>query len=237
MAVAAAYATGWIGPELIQRGQARTLQCPIYLAGALVQPVSGAFTLTDNMGVVRASGVTAQAGSMATFALVAGDTSALNVSERWRCEWVLVMPDGVTHTFDREALLVFRRLICPVSQADLTRTHPELLRRKDTSVASLDGWILEAWAATIASLQASQKLLWLNLDNSALREPVRASALGLVFRSLSEGATDSRDLTQAEHYERKADLLWSTVTLPQADPETGLPTGRRMSGRPRAWLC
>ena len=237
MAVAAAYATGWIGPELIQRSQARTLQCPIYLAGALVQPTSGTFTLFNDLGVIVKTGVTTQAGSMATFALIAGDTSGQNVAERWRCEWVLVMPDGVTHTFDRESLLVYRRLICPVSQADLTRTHPELTRRKDTSVASLDGWILEAWASTIASLQSSQKLLWLNLDNSALREPVRAAALGLVFRSLSEGATDSRDLTQAEHYERKADLLWSTVTLPQADPETGLPTGRRMAARSRTWLC
>lgn len=232
------YQTGWTGPDLLQRGQSRTLTCPMYLAGALVQPTSGTFALYDATGaVVIAATVTTPAGSMATYALAGSATVGRVCQEQWREEWVLLMPDGVYHTVSREAMLVYRRIVCPVSQADLTRTHPELLRRKDSSLASLDGWITTAWAEVIADIVAAGKMLWLNLDSTALWNTVRYRTLASVYQSLSEGDAQGRDLTLAQEYATSAQAAWSTVTLVQADPDTGLPNGRRASARPRQWLC
>lgn len=239
MAVAVAYQTGWTGVELIQRSQDRTLTAPMYVAGVLVAPTTPGSTVTiyNDAGAVIATGPVVVVGSIATYALAAAATAGKNCSERWRVEWALLMPDGVIHTESREAMLVYRRITCPVSQIDLLRTHPELARRKDSSLASLDGWIETAWSETVAAIVGSGKMLWLNLDSTALWNTVRLAALGGVFRSLSEGGADSRDLALAGEYRHESAVAWSTVTLVQADPDTGLPTGRRASARPRQWLC
>lgn len=237
MAEAAPYQTGWTGVDLIQRGQERTLTAPIYLAGALVAPVSGTVTLTDDSGrAVVASAAVVVAASVATYLLLSSATTGRSVAERWREEWVLVMPDGVTHTFSREAMCVYRRIVCPVSQADLTREHPELLRRKDTSVTSLDGWIQTAWAEVVSEIVGTGKMLWLNLDSTALWMTVRFRALASVYRSLSEGDASGRDFQLAQEYAMRAATAWATVTLVQADPETGQPTGKRRAARPSQWI-
>lgn len=240
MASVTLYSARLPGPEIIERGVAGTISCPVYRDGALVAPSSGTLSLYDRANVALLSAVSVTiASSIATYAVLAALTASLAPADGWRVEWALVMPDGVTHTFRRDAALVYRRLYPVVTDADLLRFHTDLTTRRPPSESSYQDYLDEAWAIIEGRLLATQRRPWLVLAPSALREVHLYTALGMVFRDFATGGPGTAEWERAADYDRRAEAAWASLSYPQAEESTGAARdlARRRAGRPTLWLA
>jgi len=235
------YSARWQGPEIVERGQAQTLSCPTWRDGLPAVPSSGTLSLYDetNTAVLDAVVVDLVDGE-ATYELLEADTASRMPVEGWRVEWALLMPDGRTHTFRRDAVLVYRRLYPVVTDRDLFDLHADLERRKPKGRTSYQEVIDAAWASIESKLVAKGVRPWLILSGSALREAHLAKALEIVFRDFSEGNTESQEWILAEKYEALFKVAWDGTTFVQATPTTGQAESGGRRRRPATgtfWLC
>lgn len=172
-------------PDLFERGQANAMSCPLYTAGALVAPSSGTVTIYDGAGQVVSSPTVTITGSIATASYTPPTTLALD--HRWRVEWALVV-SGATHTIRNEALLVRRRLYCPISEVDLYRRVSALDPSGDSAITArsdYSSYIDEAWNTIQQRLITAGNRPNLVVGPSALRSAAVALTLSLVFEDLA----------------------------------------------------
>lgn len=219
------YAPRFPLPEFLVRNQDNAIEAAIYRDGAIVAPNSGTVTVYDEAGtaVVDAQAITV-ASSKATFTVTAATLpTSLNLSELWQIRWALVMPDGQTYTFVREAHLVRLRLYPVISDSDLEAMHGDLARWKARTGGNLQGYIDEAWTQLQTHLLQMGRRPWLVLSSSALRTSHLYLALMLVFRDFATSAGNGRFGELSEDYARQFEQTFGTLTIRYDSDESGLP--------------
>ena len=105
-------AARFLYPDMLERGRANALSCPVYQSGALVEPTSGTVAVFDAAGTSVASSAVTIAGDIATYTLPAPTTTDLSLGINWRVEWSLLIA-GVDREFRNDAALV-RNVLYPV---------------------------------------------------------------------------------------------------------------------------
>ena len=220
------YAPRFPLPEFLVRAQDNDIEAAIYRDGAISAPTSGTVTIYDDAGtkVVDGEAITV-ASSKATYTVTAAtlpDTKGL--SDLWQIRWSLVMSDGQTYTFIREAHLVRLRLYPVISDSDLEAMHGDLSRWKARTGGNLQGYIDEAWTQLQTALLQMGRRPWLVLSSSALRSPHLYLALSLVFRDFATSAGNGRFGELSEDYFRMYEQAFGTLSIRYDSDETGLPS-------------
>jgi hypothetical protein len=220
------YAPRFPLPEFLVRAQDNDIEAAIYRDGAISAPTSGTVTIYDEAGtkVVDGAAITV-ASSKATYTVTAAtlpDTKGL--SDLWQIRWALVMSDGQTYTFIREAHLVRLRLYPVISDSDLEAMHGDLSRWKARTGGNLQGYIDEAWTQLQTALLQMGRRPWLVLSSSALRSPHLYLALSLVFRDFATSAGNGRFGELSEDYHRMYEQAFGTLSIRYDSDETGLPS-------------
>jgi hypothetical protein len=231
------YTARFLSPEILERGRANTITCPVYRLGTLVAPNSGTVSIykADQTAIVSAAAVTIS-GSVAQYAT--STLSSYQYEEGWLVEWALAMPDGVTHTFRRDAVLARRRLYPVVTDADLLRRHSDLTQLRASGVTSYQDYIDEAWAIIENRLVTSGRRPWLVMSASSLRDAHMALTLHLIWLDYATSAGDTSRYQQlADHYGRGYEEAWSRLTFSYDETDENKVDVRRASGAPTLWLC
>jgi len=229
-------------PDLIEIGRDNTLQCPVYLDGALVAPTEAGSTVTiyDDSGtaVVSAGPVTVSS-SIATYAYGSG-LSSDDLAEGWRIEWSLVMPDGVIHVFRQDAAVVRRRLYPTISDIDLFRRESSLDPSGNdpiTTLSDFQNYIDEADVELQSRLIEAGNRPNLITSPSALRSTWLMLTLAIIFEDLAtrlNPAFAEKASRYADKYERaytKAAFLYDADDDGEADD-----AHRRRGAQPTYWL-
>jgi len=193
------YTARFRSTETLERGRTQTITCPTSRAGATATPTSGTVTIYRPDQSVLVTGAVTVA-SIATFSLTGATTTAEALGEGFLIEWVLVMPDAVTHTFRQDAAVCRRTLYNVVSQDDLTQRHSDLPALLGAA-ASYQAYIDEAFFTICNRLIGAGRRPYLVIQPSALRECHLMLALHLVFIDYSTSAGDGgRWQALAAHY-------------------------------------
>lgn len=198
-------------PSVYERGVAQTVSMECRLGGSLVTPASGTMTLRSPTGSTAWTGSVTITGGIAT-AAVSALASTVAYGDGYREEWSLVI--GSTTTVGaREAYVARRALHCPVTQADLESRHPRLATLMGTAATDLQGFVDEAWSATLQKLTSAGRWPESIVEPTSLRGYVQAHALYLIFRSMLTSTQPNTDryASLAEGYRIEAATLWADV--------------------------
>ena len=232
------YSARFTLPDLIERGIAGTLRCPMYRSGALVAPSSGTVSVFDSSGtaVVNAAVVTV-ASSIATYPWTPPTT--LTLGDRWRVRWVLAMPDGVTHSPENEAALVRARLYCPITEADLYRVESALDPSGAAPLTSLSSYadkIDEAWTQIQLRLIEAGNRPNLIIGPSSLRQVVQDLALALCFADVGSRVANPAHADTSMRYRAAYETAWQRIALTYDTTDTGDTNGPKRSPSRSVWL-
>ena len=229
-------------PDLIERGQAQTLEVMLYQAGAPVAPTAGTFALyRPGEDTACVSGSATIGTDRATFALMASDTSAETPGSNWRVEWTLTLPDGRIEIYRNDAALVLRRLAPVLLDDDLREgRYPDLDRYLPAGESSWQTFRDAAWLEIQRRLLQDQRRPWLIAEPSALLDAHRELTLARIFRSLGmqQRGVERDWLSLAEDHRREFERLWGHLSFAydvSADDETG--SGSRQAATPVVVLC
>lgn len=227
-------------PDVLQRGAANTLRCPISESGVAVAPTSGTITITDGAGTVQVSAATATiSSSVATYSYTPAAT--LQLGERWVVEWSLVTSTYGTLTFRNDAMLVRNLIYCPISVDDLWPLEPALQpsgsdAQTAMTVADFDAKLEEAWITVQNRLIQMGKRPYLVIGANALREVVQHQTLVLVFRGL-ETRLPNAYAEKANRYHALLEEAWTRARLTYDEADDGKPDEGRRAARPSAlWI-
>lgn len=227
--------------ETIQQGRANVLKCRMYRSGSLVAPNSATVSVYDqtNTAIVTDAAATIT-GSVATYSLAAAAVSSSQLSDGWRIEWALTMPDGVVHNARTAGSLVFRQLYPVVTEADLYRKESALDPSGTAPITSMSSFadkLDEAWADLTDMLLARGRLPWLCMEPSALRRPHQLLTLALIFEDLSS-RLDPAYSAKAERYRAEFRAAWADTAFLEAELDGEAASQRRRSaGNATLWLC
>lgn len=212
----------FLAPDLIERGWANTLSCPLWASGAKQAPSpGGTVTIIDASGTeqVSAAAITIT-DDVATYSYT--PAASLPLGEGWQVSWTLTA-GGVTRPYDNDAALVRRRLHPVIADDDLHRRHAALNPAVAGPLSSVTSWqtqIDEAWAEIQLALIAQGNRPNLIMSPSSLREAHLCKTLELVFLSLSTRQQDGH-LAMAEHYEKRYHAAWNRLSFLYDDDDDG----------------
>jgi hypothetical protein len=212
--------------ELIQRGRTEQLACRTYRAGAVAAPTQLGSTISiyDDSGdaVVSAAAVTVVS-SVATYSLLGSVTDDLELANRWRVAWSLVMGDGVTHVFENRAVLCRRTPSPVITEASLYARVPALNPSHAVAItarADFADSIDDAWFSLINRLVEGGKRLELVTDPTTLREAHLTLTLARVFDDLAARINPSYGET-ATQYRREYEAAYGALVLPTDEDDDG----------------
>ena len=229
------YTARFRSSETLERGRTQTITCPTSRVGATATPSSGTVTIYRPDQTVLVTGAVTVA-SIATFSVTGATTTAEALGEGFLIEWVLVMPDTVTHTFRQDAALCRRTLYPVVSQDDLTQRHSDLPSLLGAA-ASYQPYIDEAFFTISNRLIGAGRRPYLVIQPSALRECHLMLALHLVFIDYSTSAGDGgRWQALAAHYLSTYEQAYGALkfTYDEADDNRVDPT-KKKSASSQIW--
>lgn len=229
------YTARFRSSETLERGRTQTITCPTSRVGATATPSSGTVTIYRPDQTVLVTGAVTVA-SIATFSVTGATTTAEALGEGFLIEWVLVMPDTVTHTFRQDAALCRRTLYPVVSQDDLTQRHSDLPSLLGAA-ASYQAYIDEAFFTISNRLISAGRRPYLVIQPSALRECHLMLALHLVFIDYSTSAGDGgRWQALAAHYLSTYEQAYGALkfTYDEADDNRVDPT-KKKSASSQIW--
>jgi len=177
------YTARFRAPDTIARGKNQTIECPTFRLGVIATPTSGTVSVfkADQTAIVSAAVVTIAPASYATFTILAGVTTSLQLEEGYLIEWTLVMPDGLPHTFRQDAALVRRELSPVVTDADLIRRHSDLPQLLATGATTFQDYLDEAWATIMLRVIANGRRPYLVISPSAFRDVHLLLTLPFIF--------------------------------------------------------
>ena len=232
------YTARLVLPDLLERGLANTLRCPVYLSGALVAPSSGTVSIYDATGTAQVSGASVTiTGSVATYSYT--PATSLPLADDWRVEWTLTI-SGATVYARNDAALVRARLRNPVTDQDIYSRNSALDPSSPTvihSLSTLQDFLDASWQEIQRRLIGRGRRPWLVMSPSALYDVSLNLALSYVyddFASRLNPAYAEQAATYRERYEDK----WKEVSFKYDDLDDGKATpGRRRSASPTTWLC
>ena len=232
------YSFRMFGPECIERGRDNLVQAPIYLAGALAAPSSGTVSIFDasNTAIVDAAAVTV-ADSIAGYNVTAATIASKALSEDWRIEWALLMPDGVVHTFRRGAALVRRRLYPVATDLDLLALHSDLTALRPANLTSYQDYLDTAGKDIIDMLREVGNFPNLIMSPSAFRRAHVYLTLELISRDFSTSFGDGSkwDLL-ADTYSAKFEAAYGRLNFQYDVSDDGQADERHRAAAPAIWL-
>jgi len=224
------YAARFVGPELIERGRANVLTCPVYRDGAVVSPTQSGSSITiwNKSGevVVDAAAISVD-GLPGVATYTTGTLSTQQLGDRWQVEWTLII-DGTPFAFRRDAALCRARLHPVITDLDLYARHRELEELLGDQ-PSYQAWIDEAWAELLHMLRQQGSLPHLVLSPEDLRLDHLFLTLQTIFVDFqTSGGNDSKWATLAAFYGEKFRTGWNKRTLKyDTDDDGKADAGRR----------
>lgn len=235
------YTARFLAPDMLERGRANTISCPIYSGGSLVEPASGTVSVYDegNTAIVSAQAVTvtSKVATYAISALTLPDT--LQLAERWRVEWTLVI-SGATYVFRNDAALVRMSLFPVVADADLFRRVSALNpvgTAPISSLTSFQDYLDEAWATIMLRLIGRGNRPNLIMSPSSLRQVHLTLTLHLIFADLATRLNEAY-LAQADAYHDQYTKAWEDLRFDYDEDEDGqADSAGKRSAHPTIWLC
>lgn len=209
-------------PVMISRGEPQTLRLDVRGgAGAAVTVTGGTCTVYDRDGATVKTGAVVPVAGVATFALVADDTSGKSYATGWRVSWRVTTADAET-VIDQEAHLVRRPLRPVIDAADLSRRHTTLATQYQA--AALQVFVDEAFDEIQARLIGEGRYPQHVFSGWAFRGVHLSLALSRVFRDLAtytQGA--GRYIEEAERYQGEYDRGWGQLSTLMDRDEDGKP--------------
>ena len=231
------------GTELIEQGRDQTIRCYPYRGGSAATPVSGSVSVYDSGGtaIVDAQAVTVL-GDVAIYTIFAAATSSLTLSEGWRVEWSLLMPDTTTRVHRVDAQLVRTRLYPPVAHADLYRKLRSLDPSGDnplTARADYTDELDEAWIEIEDRLVSKGRRPWLVMSPSSFRRVTLNLWVANVLDNLATRLNPA--YTQlAESWRDRYEAAWGELTFQYDADDDGIADGgstpSRESTSTSVWL-
>lgn len=226
-----------LGPDLLERGRANALSCPMYASGALVAPDSATITIREGSTVRVDAAAAPISGSIATYTYT--PAASLTLGEGWVVQWNLTYGSEELEIVN-EAALVRRRLHPVVTDADLFRRVPALDPAGGapiTSSTDFQDFLDEAWAEVQQRLIDQGNRPNLIMSASATRRVHLYLTLALIFEDL---ATRLREdyAEQGERYRALYTDAWRDLRFIYDEDDDGVaeePT-RRRAARPVVWL-
>ena len=232
------YSARFTLPDLIERGVAGTLRCPMYRSGALVAPSAGTVSVFDSSGIAVVNGATATiTASVATYPYTPPTT--LTLGDRWRVRWSLAMPDGVTHRPENEAALVRARLYCPITEADLYRVESALDPAGAAPLTSLSSYadkIDEAWTQIQLRLIEAGNRPNLIIGPSSVRQVSLDLALSLCFADVGSRVANPAHAETSMRYRAAYEAAWMRLSLTYDTTDTGDTNAPKRSPSRSVWL-
>ena len=213
-------------PQVLERERAQTTDLAIWRDGALVAPSSGTYRLLSPSGseVIAAAAVTVTA-SIATLAITALQLpSTLAMGEGYTEQWALVMPDGTTRTYTREASVAKFQLAPSITDVDLTSEYPDITELLGTYGTDLQDWIDEAFVQFLGLLYSLGEWPDVIVTRAATREPLRQRAYFLIYKFLfSRQPNATRFESLMERHEVAMLSAFSTMTYRVDRDQDGVP--------------
>lgn len=174
-------------PDLLERGRAQELVCPVYHDGVLVAPTEAAVQVYTPSGDVAVSGVAQVVQGVATFEVGADALADYPLGEGWRVIWTLTL-DGDVETYHNDAALVRHRLHPVISDRDLyarvTALSPHA-KAPLSSVTTYQPYLDAAWRQIQLRLIAEGKRPYLVMSPSAFAEAHTLLTLALIFEDFA----------------------------------------------------
>ena len=223
------------GPEILQKGSANTISCPLYRDGALVVATGG------NVAILRADGTQAVSASVSIAANIATYTtptfSSEALGENWRIVWTITWSGG-SGVFDRMAALCRRRLFPVVTDADLLRRHSDLNNIKPPDVASFQDYLDEAWVELLHTLRQKGNFPQLILSPEDLRYVHLFRTLEAIFNDFTvRSGQGEKWPALAADYRSKAKEAFNSLSLVYSSADDGLPDSRRRPAQSVTFLA
>lgn len=227
-------------PDLIVRGRAHVLECPVYRTGALVSPSSGTVSVYDptETAVISAQSVTIT-NSVATYSISSGTLTSYGFADGWRVEWSLTMADASIVSPRNDAALCRNGLWPVITDSDLVRRCPALDPNAASGVTSSSSYqyaLDEAWTELQLRLIAKGNRPNLIMEPSALRAAHMFLTLAIVFEGeqtrLSGAWTD-----RAADYRAQYKDAWDALAFRYATDDSTAADTSRKAARPITWLA
>lgn len=220
----------------IQPGATQSLEAPYYVAGALVAPSSATLSLQDAGGATILDEVSASiTGSVATYSYAAPST--LVYGEGWTAEWKLTV-SGSVYQAENDAIIVRRRLYCPISDLDLYRVAPSLDpsgAAPVTSDSNFGSYIKEAWTSIQHRLIEYGRRPDLISSPSSLREVAIHTTLANIWRAQAHRLNPAFAESAKTHQEL-ADAAWRRWSPKFDDGNSGTASSGRKGRSAALWV-
>lgn len=233
------YTVRFVLPDLIERGAANTLRCPVYLGGALVAPSAGTVSIYDAANVAQVSGASVTiTGSVATYAY--SPSASLPLGEGWRVEWALIVASAPINARN-DAALVRSKLRCPITDQDLYQ-RVSALNPSGTApihaLSTMQDYVDGAWQEINRRLIAKGNRPNLVLSPYSFFDVVLNLALSLVFEDFQTRLSEVH-AERAATYRERYEAAWREVSFLNAYLQDGAQAdpGRRRSASPVVMLC
>lgn len=230
------YSARFVLPDLIERGRANTLRCPVYLDGDLVAPSAGTVSIFDATGAAQVSGASVTiTGDVATYSYA--PATSLPLADDWRVEWTLTI-SGASVFSRNDAALVRARLRNPVSDQDLYSKVSALDPNTANvihSKATLQDYLDSSWHEIQRRLINRGRRPWLIMSPSALYDVALNLGLSYVYDDLGPTA---EYVQQAIVYRERYESKWGELNFRYDDLDEGKASpDRRRSASSTTWLC
>lgn len=201
-------------PDYLVRARAQVVSLPLYRDGALVAPTQAGstFTLLSSAGatVIAATAITVT-GSIATCSLVVGDLpSTLLLGRGYSEVWHLILPDGSTRDYRRDASLVLYAAYPVITDGDLTAVYSDLARQLRSGTTTFQGYIDEAWKRILGRLEGQGVFPERVVTSWSIREVHSELSLHLVCLDCGR-AQGGRWLELAAHHKKEFELAWGRL--------------------------
>lgn len=233
------------GPSVLERARDQVVTLPVYRDGALVAPTASgsSYVLRSPGDTVVHTGTLTVVASVATVTIPASALPAtLDLSEGYREEWVLVLPDGTTRPKTRAAAVARRQLNPVIADADLVAEYPDILRDLPAGETTFQGFVDEAWKRILSRLRSVGLLPQLIFTDYELRDAHRELVLFLIAKWWEyKGTGESQWSRMREYHQNAYEAAWTRAKVAvdvdgdgstDGDGDTGLAAVTHLNASP-----
>ena len=202
-------------PDVLQRGRANAVKLECYRDGSGYAGFTAATcTLYDPTGEVVSTGAASVSSGVATYTIAALDLPATaTLGEGYQLVWVCTI-DGVQRTVDREAAVAVRPISPSVAEPDLQALYPDLAQLRGPTLASLQGFIDEAWKQIVVRWISEGGLTYQVKSAYAFRAAHQHLALALFFRYAAKGQPARGNFLElADTHQNRFEAEWQRVSV------------------------
>jgi len=221
------------GPDYIERDAPLTLALPVYDAAlpgvsSLLAPSTGTFQLKrpDGSDLFAVAKVVTVAGGVNTVPILAADTAAEDVGDRWREVWALTI-NGVVETFHRTAYLCRYVPRAVITDADLDAVVPGIARYLPDSQTTWDKQRVEAFHQLQARLIGKGNRPNLIMDSWALRTVHLYWTLFLIAELLIAEGIGGAWRDRLDRWSTRVEGEWGTLSFEWDDDDDDTPDERQ----------